>query len=250
MSRPKVSVENYKAVYDFYKEHRPGRASAWMLNHALGIAFAPRVRYARGADDAIAQIFKEGGSIVIASNHVKGVDPCVIASLSAREEPFAGLLGNAFIPSKSPIQQVPVVRHLVDGLGAIPVFREKDLKDGDDEEARRKLRSATLGLVSTCVAKLNAGESMGVFPEGERNRTDPTKVQPLQTGIGIMVCRVTEVPQPPLVPIGIRYDEGAGGIRQPVVFVGHPSVEPFNSRREVSQWLPEQMQVSLDAAHR
>ncbi len=245
MPRPKIELSNYSEVYDFYREHKQGPTTSRVLYGALGLIFRPRVGYAEGAQDGIATLLDNGRTVVLASNHTRGTDPCVIAALPAREEVLKTLVGNAFIPSKPSIFKSRTVRRLVDGLGAVPIWREEDLDTTTD---RTQFNSATKKFLSTCIAKLDNGEHMGIFPEGTRNKVDPNRVQQLKGGVGLMICRVSKVEQPAIVPIGINYEEGLRGLMTPKVWIGNPSDEPFEKPRQVVNWLPDQLQTCVDQA--
>lgn len=244
MSRPKIELENQAAVYDYYRDHRQGPQAARFLHGALALAFRGKLGFDTNAEATIDGLFKQGRTVVLASNHVKGTDPCVIAALPARRESLKPLVGNAFIPAKPSIY-IPGVRHLVDGLGAIPVWRKKDAKTPEQEAM---LGSANRALLATCVAKMNRGEHMAIFPEGTRNKVDPLRVQQLQGGVGLMVCKVTQVEQPAIVPIGIHYPDSKRGVVTPHVWIGTPSEEPFARPREVMDWLPDQLQTAVNHA--
>lgn len=245
MPRPKIELSNYSEVYDFYRDHKQGPKTSRVLYGALGLAFRPRVGYAEGARDGLASMLDSGRTVVLAANHTKGTDPCVIAALPAREEVLKTLVGNAFIPSKPSIFKNGIVRRLVDGLGAVPIWRDEDVDTTTD---RSQSGSATKKFLATCIAKLDGGEHMGIFPEGTRNKVDPSRVQELKGGVGLMICRVTKVEQPAIVPIGVHYEEGLHGLVTPKVWIGNPSDEPFARPRDVVDWLPDQMQTCVDQA--
>lgn len=246
MSRPKIELSNHSEIYDYYRKHQQGPHVARFLHGTLGLVFRPKVGFDPNAEDKLSQVFAKGRTVVLASNHIKAVDPCVIAALPAREPALEPVAGTTFIPSKRSIFKNTVVRHLVDGLGAVPVFREKDVAETDDP---RHLRAATRALLETCIAKMNAGEHMAIFPEGTRNTVDSRRVQQLQGGLGLMLCRVTKVEQPAIVPIGIQYSEsGVQRTFTPNVWVGQPSEEPFAKPRDLMDWLPDQLQSCVDNA--
>ncbi len=244
--RPSIELPNHKTVYEFYESYNPSQRTSRVLHGAMSRIFKPEVTYVDDAKQKIGEIFETGRGVVIASNHAKAVDPCIIASMPMREPVFAPLLNNTFIPSKESIQAIPVVRHLVDGLGAIPVFREERLNDPSDKAQKSLLSGAARNLMKTSIARLNAGQNMAIFPEGTRNDGDLRTLQELKKGIGLMVCKVSEVQQPAIVPMAIRYQDGA---RKPLVVVGEPSTEPFVRGREVMEWLPEHMQACVDEAY-
>ncbi len=271
MRRPEVSITNQSEVYNFYKQYRPNLSTAWLLHHALGTVFHPKVAYADGAEEAITSLLADKRPIVLAANHTKAVDPCIIAALPSQQKSLRSLIGNTFIPSKSPIFK-PVLRRIIDGLGAIPVFREEDglelleiaRSQSDSDQAKTFLSGGEVAsvtesvlslnstliaaagsrLVQISVARMNAGQNMAIFPEGTRNKTDdPTRVQELNRGIGLMVCKVKDAPQPPIIPMGIFYGDQSGSYgRAPYVYIGQPSLEPFLRPRAVMAWLGEELQ--------
>ncbi len=247
MPRPSIELSNYPEVYDFYRNHKQGPISSHMLLGAIGLIFQPKVGYSEGAEDRIASLLDSGRTIVLASNHTKLTDPCVIAALPAREQALSKLSGNAFIPSKPSVFNNPIVRRLVDELGAVPTWRVEDI-DSTVTDQTLLLKGATKALIMTCVAKLNSGEHMAIFPEGTRNKGDPYRVQELNRGVGLMICQVSQVEQPAVVPMGIHYKEGKLGLVTPSVWIGEPSEEPFDRSREVVNWLPDQLQACVDHA--
>ncbi len=251
MGRPQVTLENYEEVYRFYKDYRPTKLTAWILSGGLGLKFRPSVHFAPGAEERVDEIIKSGRPLVIASNHLLDTDPRIIAAAAARESVLRRLVGNTFIPSKSPIFYSPdpsvkqrFEKYAVDGLGAIPVYREKDFMN--DEAALKMVRKTLRPFMDVSVGRLNQGMNMAIFPEGERNEADPEKVQPLFSGIGSMVCRVSKVEQPAVLPWAIWYTEE--GMQKPIVWIEQPSDERFTKPREVSDWLHPQMQTALDRA--
>ncbi len=252
MKRPAVTLENYSEVYDFYDKHRPNRLGTWALYSALGAAFAPHVIYTENAEEQIKQSLEGGKKLVIVANHTKDIDPCEMASTLFREPVLRPMIGSAFIPAKSPIFYDlikspaflnPLLRRAVDGLYSVPVFRNKEC--GNDNPT---LTPAAMRLLATCVNKLNAGDHMAILGEGERNTGNPTKIQKIQSGVGLMVCRVREVEQPTLVTMGIYYGENGKFGRNPTICLGEPSTEPFEKPRQVVNWVTSQLQSSVDTA--
>ncbi len=241
MRRPPVTLENYQQVYDFYTEYRPYQRTTKTLGRLMACLFKPQVTYAEGAEEQIAELFDNDRSIVIASNHVSATDPPVIAAMAMRESVLQPMIGNSFIPAKASLFKRPL-RHAVDGLGSIPVFRKEDATP----ETEALLLRAGSRLFRTCIARLNAGQNMVIFPEATRNQ-NPDNLLKLQNGVGKMVCAVSDVEQPAVVPMAIRYDGTRPGMRKPVVYVSNPSEEPFTRSRDVMSWLQPAMQESLDS---
>lgn len=241
MKRPEVTAPNYEEVYDFYTDYRPSRAASHLLYGVMGVAFAPRVTFAEESKEQIDEILSGGKTVVLASNHLSLADPCNIAAMPMRERTLRPLAGNSFIPSKASLFGNTVLRRAVDGLGAVPVFREQDVPEGSPVSARRTIRK----FIEMCTSRLDSGQHMAIFAEGTRNGTDPTKIQKLSGGIGAVVCRVSQVEQPPIIPIALHYDRSK---RSPLVYVGQPSPKPFDRAEDVMNWLGPNLQNCLDSA--
>ena len=90
--------------------------------------------------------FPREGPVVLAGNHISNLDPLFLGAACPRQIHFM---------AKSELWEVPLLRRLVDGLGAFKVRR-----GAADREA-----------VRAGIAILDAGAVMGIFPEGHRQRT-------------------------------------------------------------------------------
>lgn len=249
--RPKVTFDNHKAVYDFYKDHRPRPSTRAFLYGVVGKILAPQPKYIGKAQEQISDLEESGRTAVLVSDHTSLLDPLHLAALIRREKPFWWLQGNAFIPAKIGLFKYPVVRHIIDGLDGIPVARTKDVKKEESKNGGKPVATRAMGIefFDVCTHRLNQGQNMAVFPEAERNTVDATKLQPLESGPGKLVCDVTDIEQPALVPMSIHYNKlFHGKFRAPDIFIGEPSVEPFNHRKEVIAWLAPALQACKDAA--
>jgi 1-acyl-sn-glycerol-3-phosphate acyltransferase len=217
MSRPQVSLENFEAVYDYYESHKQNQVFAMFGHAVLSRVYKPTISFAEdgAAKEAISQEFSAGTRLVISPNHLTEDDQYVIVSVVQREEVLHPLRGHTFIPSKPslftrPLRQGgPILRRMIDGLGAIPIVRLEDLdRQGivitpEIEELHRK---AMLRADEIQVSKLvEQGNHMAGFWEGTRNREDHTKVQRLKKGIGYTVCKAAEDVDVSIVPVGVCY---------------------------------------------
>lgn len=252
MSRPSVTLDNYREVYAYYQDHQQHLVAARLLHGTLSVAYHPQVSYADGAEEKIEGLLNVSRQLVLAANHTYWADPCVVATLPRTQTLLRPLLGTTFIPSKAPIFSNLILRRIVDGLGAVPVFRVEDLEvageDAHEAEQSRLLRRAGSLLLETCTVKLDGGQHMAIFPEGTRNEGDPLKVQRLHGGVGRMVCGVSQVEQPAIVPVGVHYDERSRLRLEPSVYIGEPSSEPFAKPREVMNWMRSVLQDCVDAS--
>jgi 1-acyl-sn-glycerol-3-phosphate acyltransferase len=85
-----------------------------------------------------------------------------------------------------------------------------------------RLSRAKEPVLDVCLARLEAGGSLGIFPEGTRN-ADPERLLRGRSGVGELVLRS----EAPVVPIGIHYPAGERLGRAPrlgrlVLRVGEP----------------------------
>lgn len=249
MNRPEVTFQNHEEVYKFYTTYKPHPRTSTFLYGAMGRVFTPRVTYAEGARKTISDLLGSGRNIVLASNHTKNIDPCNIAAMADREDTFHPIVGNSFVLSKAAIFRHTVVRQIIDGLGAVPVYR---LKDAEKEKVKHpgkspQYRTTIVGLMDMCTQRLNEGQHMAIFAEGERNVKDITKLQPLFEGIGKVVCSVTEREQPAIVPMAILYgDSLRSQYASPEIFVGNPAIDSFSHRKDVTAWLVPALQHCID----
>jgi 1-acyl-sn-glycerol-3-phosphate acyltransferase len=96
---------------------------------------------------------------------------------------------------------LPAVGWLLRESGAIPVYRKPArwrLGEAHRQERRRE------PVLDICLARLAAGSSLGIFPEGTRN-PDPARLLKPRGGLGEIVLGS----EAPVVPVGIRYPAAA-----------------------------------------
>lgn len=256
MKKPPVTLENYQAVYEYYAQHRQNPV-AWRLSHfVLGKLFRPNVTMAPGAAEEIERHLDRGNQLVVASNHVSDIDPPIIVA-TAERSPLKRIAGNTFIPSKySLFRQTSlkgrVQRRAIDGLGAIPIFRNKDVRpDGSEVSEEQKVlqKAALSGLLETSIELINQGQNMAIFPEGERNPEDPANLLELGWGLGHIVCNADPKNDLAIVPMGIHY--GIGEAKQaftPSVHLGTPIPDSFTRPEEVISALKPVLQYTVDRA--
>lgn len=122
---------------------------------------------------------------------------------------------------------VPLLGWVIRQCDPIPVY-------GKPARFRRReayrVSRAQEPVIDLCLARLEAGGSLGIFPEGTRNR-DPERLLRGKSGVGELVLRSAA----PVVPVGIRYPAGARLGRAPrlgrmILRVGEPL--DFTAERE------------------
>jgi 1-acyl-sn-glycerol-3-phosphate acyltransferase len=175
-------------------------------------------------------------AFVLAPVHRSNIDTIVVAAVTRRRLRYMG---------KDSLWKVDALGKLLSALGAFPVHR-----GSADREALRR-----------CIAVVEAGEPLVIFPEGTR-QSGPI-VQPLFEGAAYVAAR-TGVP---VVPVGIGGSEAAmpkgSKLLRPVkvsVVIGEPIEPPARSgeggtgrapRRavhEVTERLAKELQALFDQA--
>lgn len=163
------------------------------------------------------------GAFVLAPVHRSVVDSPIAACLSRRRMRFMG---------KDSVWKHRPVGWIASALGAFPVTR-----GSADREALRR-----------CVAVLDAGEPLVLFPEGER-KSGPV-VQPLFDGAVHIAVKAGV----PIIPVGIGGSERVmpKGARLPSprkvhVIIGPPLAPPLTSDGRVSRRMVKERTAELHA---
>ncbi len=115
----------------------------------------------------------EHGAVIIAGNHPSYLDPALVGLPIRREIHFMAW---------DALFKVPLLGQLIRALGAFPV----DIRKGKGESAFRE-----------ALRVLNAGDALGIFPEGQRSEQGP--MGELRTG----VARLAIETGAPIVPVTI-----------------------------------------------
>ncbi len=114
----------------------------------------------RGLDRALAV----APPVIIAANHCSNLDPIVIGAFFPRRLRYL---------AKSELFRFLPLGLAIKALGAVPANRE-DLQ-------------GSAGAVKFLIERLQAGEDILLFPEGQRS-TDG-RIQPLEQGVGLLAAR-------------------------------------------------------------
>lgn len=112
------------------------------------------------------------GGVILCGNHFHAFDPVMMGIASPRPISFM---------AKQELFTMPLIRHLVQGLGAFPVKR------GQPDRAALK----------HSVDLLQAGGCFGIFPEGTRNRSG--KLRRAEPGTAYLAVKSGA----PVIPVGI-----------------------------------------------
>lgn len=256
MGKPKISLENYSEVYEYYAQKKLNPAVGRISHLLLSWVFKPEVVYEETAEDKVKEIFARGGQIILASNHKSAGDQYILGSIARRETALKPLVGNTVIPGKAPVFKIPLLRNLVDNLGGIPTFRGKDIiseknSQLNKEEQEKAHDSSRQMLLDVCVKRLvEDGMHMAIFPEGTRNKGSTADMLPLKMGIGVVACSASaQIDDLSMLPIGMSYrSPKAMDSRKPSVYIGEPIPGPFNEEGEVLEIFREKLQACANTA--
>lgn len=267
MSKPKVILEDYKKVYDYYENRRQNPSAARRRHTVLAKLFKPVIHELNPElSSQINELRERGAQFVIAGNHVSDVDPVIMASLTRHYAPFAHLEGNTFIPSKSSLFKSRIMRWLIDDLGATPQFRTKDVgKDGEPLPSKvKQLRNAARERSFTMARnKLqNQRQNMGIYPEGERQGEERDRISNIGFGLGKMICELDPSVEIAIIPISVHYGTERkrrfgsipllGSVERiwhehdPDVTIGNIILGPFQQPADFEPLLQAGMQETLD----
>ena len=262
MRRPRVRLEQYEAVYEYYRRHEQNKAFARVAGAVLARVYRPDITCDEGAEEAIADALANGARVVISPNHTTADDQYVIVAVAQRLAALRPIRGRAFIPAEPSLFSRSgvggkVLRRSVDGLGAIPTFRLEDLRRRGIEitdEIEERYRQAIVRCSSTQVAKLVAGHSMAGFWEGTRNRVRYAEVQPLRKGIAHTAIAASEHVPVVLIPVGFSYGgepddyqrPNLPGRHEPRVHVASPIPVATTDAEELVRLLRPEIQRCVD----
>ncbi|MGC0365424.1 1-acyl-sn-glycerol-3-phosphate acyltransferase [Rhodococcus sp. 27YEA15] len=241
MSIPEVSLDNYEAVYRYYRDHQQNRLVARIAYAALAVQYRPRITYADGARTALAGALGAGKALVIAVNHLTESDQFTLAATAWRT-PLRRVIGRTRVLAKDELFVDPAQRRKIDMMGSIPVFRSKN-------HGLRAVSDAGRVMMDVAAERLARGDSLAIFPEGTCNAGDPRELQHVNSGIGHIFARSEKLGcTPALISIGISYGQVGAGVKSASVFVGVPVEEVSGKPMEVARLVQRDLQSAVDGA--
>ncbi|MFE6923699.1 lysophospholipid acyltransferase family protein [Nocardia sp. NPDC057663] len=249
MHSPEVLLENSDAVYDYYLRHQQNRWKALGGYAILARRFRPRVAFVDGAKQQLKALIRSGRPVVYAINHLSNSDPYTVAA-TAWYSPLRSKIGRVRVLAKDELFIDPDQRRKVDMMGGIPVFRGRD-------HGIRAVNAAGQRMMDICAQRLAAGDHLAVFPEGTCNHVDPTKVQPVGSGIGHIAFRAAKLNAPPaLVALAMSYGPQPDPTVEPTAeeavsarFVfREPVLELPQRPGDIARLVKEELQLAVDGA--
>jgi glycerol-3-phosphate O-acyltransferase/dihydroxyacetone phosphate acyltransferase len=142
------------------------------------------------------------GPVLIVANHPNSLlDPVIVAAAAGRPVRFL---------AKSGLFSVPVIKYLIRGAGAIPVYRKQD------DPALMARNEDTFSAAYTALAE---GSAVGIFPEGI-SHDEPGIVQ-LKTGAARVALGAAQIGGAlPIVPVGLVFRQKDVFRSQALVVIG------------------------------
>lgn len=156
----------------------------WLVKHSCLLWFR---LYNRLSIEAIEQIPRQE-TFILAANHCSNLDPLIVGSACPRRLRFM---------AKEELFRIPLLGPLLRALGAVPVPRSD--------------RQGAAAVLRLTLARLEAAESVLLFPEGTRSRDG--KMKALEGGVALLAVK-TGLPVIPAFVSG-SYEALAGGASFP-----------------------------------
>ena len=151
------------------------------------------------------EVPKEGPIILVANHFNALLDPVMVTRLAGRKVRFLG---------KEPLFHTPILKHLVKGMGTLPVYRAMD---GADTSKNKDMFAAVY-------TALSEGEAVCIFPEGISH--NQPQLQPLKTGAARMALGAEAEHHFSLdikvVPVGLVFSDKRKFRSVAATFVGKP----------------------------
>ncbi|TSE00283.1 1-acyl-sn-glycerol-3-phosphate acyltransferase [Skermania sp. ID1734] len=247
MAQPEVSLENAEAVYDYYLEHKQNRLLAMSAYALLARRYQPRVSYADGVQQQLAQLVKSDRRLVVLVNHLTQRDPYTVAAVAWRS-PLRPTIGRVRVLAKDELFIDPKQRQRVEMMGAIPVFRGKNY-------GIRQVNAAGQRMMDVCAERMRRGDDLAIFPEGTCNDVDPAQVQAVGSGVGHITARAMKLGvAPTFVFIGVSYGPGVPTepareqVRSASFFIDTPTDELPERPGDIARMVRTRLQAAVDGA--
>jgi len=255
MSRkPPVDVHDFEPFYAYLDEKQPSARLGLTAFAILNWLYAPKVHVQDEVREKTIDYLDRGYRLGLVSEHATRQKPCEDGGMAHQLDFLAPVRNNITIMAFSKMFGNPPMRWFVENVGGVAAWREKD-DDSLEAEARK---AANDRMVQTMIKRVNGGMHALIYPEGQTNKVDPRKVQPLQRGIGRLVCGIDSDVDIALLPIGPAYRPPAFYRRLPSALriergahmvLGMPFEPTRQSPEAVIEQVAPAMQAQVDLAY-
>lgn len=258
MIQPKVRIENYEAVYDWYRQYRQPEQTAKLAYGALHNYYRPDVHISEEVRDIQSDLRRRNTPQILVPNHITNNRDQYLASATLHElAPHT--VGHTRVLAKDELfhwPKLPVIRM----MGGIPTFRSKDhIKGTEDEmdpesleqllaQQRELVNNANEYMIHSTSRIVANGEGLGVFIEGTHNKVNPTVLQKIRPGFAHIAMRsVLYGTDPVITPIGMSYGQTIETLNpKQATIVVMPSVPV--SKKDTVEGLMNTTRASLQTA--
>jgi 1-acyl-sn-glycerol-3-phosphate acyltransferase len=237
-------VANYAEVYAHVEQTWQDPQRANLYHNVLSRILKPNVQFGTGVEDRIDQELKNGAQCAIAFTHGSAVDPVQIAAMASQNKVFEPIIAKTMIGAKVSLFTTPIIGKIVPDLGAIPIWRKKDvLNDSQNSEEQERLEAlrklAGLAFVQTEITGMKQGLHMAKHVEGTRNKDDPKKILTIRDGFGKVVCGAGADTDILMITAAFWYGEGSSKTtRKPTIYLDIPQnqrrIEPEGVTRTIA----------------
>jgi len=211
MERPEIAVENYKEVYNYYRQFEQPARVLKLVYAAFNGILHPRVNLADGAQDDLDLIKRETVPHFYIFNHLSRFDYFIFASTLHQIAPddigtirTMGADFNFRWPQHRQLKEGRTLQMgagpITDFTGGIPVFRSMEYPDVD-------LRPVQEELFNCIRDGLATGQKAAAAPEGKINYDNPATLLRFRSGVAEVIHRTTELldREAGITPIGFCY---------------------------------------------
>ncbi|MEK7599869.1 MAG: 1-acyl-sn-glycerol-3-phosphate acyltransferase [Patescibacteria group bacterium] len=252
---PEFSVEHFEPIYANVQQTWQNPDRAQLYHKMAGTLLKPNVNFGLFVQEQMQEHIGDGGLCAIAFTHGSVLDPLHIAAMAQRNQVFEPLIGKTMIGAKAGLFTAPIVKTIVPDLGAVPVWRHKDVIDEDrqSQEEQQRLREirkqAGRAFIQTQIAGINTGHHMAMHVEGTRNKDKPMQIQQVQAGFGEVVAGVDQNVKVLIMTAAFYYGTGKNKTkRKPTMFVDIPVNQGRSEPEEVRRTITPSLQTTLDQA--
>ena len=255
MQMPKVTIENYKQVYDYFCDFQQSTKFIKRWYAFTQFAFRPRLHYATGSHKDLDLIRDKDYRHIYAFNHQDNWDGYVFFSVIGTIAPHD--VGRIRAMATSACFETPFPKAFRN-TGYIPVF----LKSHHAQSRKHSKHPERLALVPTATkaafecftsVMLNHHQNIFICPEGTYNKGAPNTLLPLRSGTAEIAHRVAQINGPvAITAIGLAYGKKRQRFVNPrgaSVYVNRSIfIRPEMTVDEITELLQKRLQSSVERA--
>lgn len=138
---------------------------------------------------------EQGRPLIVAANHISAADPVIICASLKKHQP-------RYMAKKS-LFKIPLLKQLISAFGAFPIDRT----------------GSALGAIKTSIALLEAGNCVGIFPQGHRYPGVSPRGTDVKKGVGMIAAHT----KADILPIAIKTQNyRCPFLRRTYIIIGKP----------------------------